>query len=112
MQENKILTYNEILEYCSSNDLVLKETTDTYLVRNKFSLMRLIVKEKIANTFGASKVISGYDNLNILCYNTIEETKKAYQQLLENNINVTIDFIVYAERLMACSDQLFKVDCA
>lgn len=95
--DNKILTYNQILDYCSSNDLVLKETNDSYLVRNKFSLKRLIVKEKISNTFGASKVMSGYDNLNILCYNTIEETKKAYQKFVENNINVSIDFIISAE---------------
>jgi len=95
MEDNKILTTNELNEYCEQNDLILEETDNGYQVINKYALKRLIVFGTLPSNHNASKVIS-YDNMNILCYNSIEETKSAYLNLKSNNIEVTPDFIISA----------------
>lgn len=93
---NQILTKNQLIEYCTSNDYIVQETEDCYQIRNKFSLKRLIVTENISNSYGASKVIS-YKDIKFLCFDSEEATKMAYKQLIKNNIKVTVDSVVTAD---------------
>jgi len=96
MEDNKILTPNQISDYCYSNNLTIKETETSYLVRNKFGLKRLIINGTLPNNHNAKKVIS-YDDMHILCYNTIDETKNEYTKFLQQKINVEIDNVVSTE---------------
>ena len=96
LKNNEILTPNQIAEYCSNNNLILKETSSSYLIRNEFGLKRLIVNGELPKNHKANKVIT-YDDMNILCYNTIEDTKTAYYTLTNNNVQVSIDSVVSAE---------------
>lgn len=101
--ENKPLTSNQIKEFCASNDLIVLESETTFQIRNKFSLKRLIVDDNISSNYGARTIISGYNNIKILCFNTIEETKYAYTRLIKEDKNVTIDSVITAE-----SDELIQ----
>lgn len=96
MEDNKILTPNQISDYCYSNNLTIRETETSYLVRNKFGLKRLIINGTLPNNHNAKKVIS-YDDMHILCYNTIDETKNEYTKFLQQKINVEIDNVVSTE---------------
>lgn len=93
---NQILTKNQIVEFCSENDFVLKEEEDCYQIRNKFSLNRLIVYENISSDYGAKKVLA-YKDFKILCFNNPQETKKAYQTMANEYIDVAIDSVVTAD---------------
>ncbi len=96
IDESKPLTLNQFAEYCSANDLMMKETKTSYLVKNKFALKRLIITGELPSNHKANKVLS-IDDMHILCYNTITDTKTAYQQLISQKINVSVDFILSAE---------------
>lgn len=57
-----------------------------------FALKRLIVIGEIEYYYGATNVINGYKNYNILSFNSEEDTAYAYEQLSKNkNITVIID---------------------
>ena len=65
---------------------------------NDFSLKRLIVTGAVKNTYGAQKVAS-YDDLHILSYATVEETKIAYKKLsADKSLIVSVDSVVEAEQ--------------
>ena len=108
----KILTTNEIKNYCEMNDLVYLESENSFQIRNKFSLKRLIVDDTINSDYGARTVISGFENIKILCFNTIEETKNAYTKLIKENINVAIDTIISAESKEVVQAQAIYTDWA
>lgn len=93
---NNVLTKNEFVEVCNSNNYIVQEEDDCYKIRNKFSLKRLIVTDDITSDYGANKVIA-YDDFKILCFDSEQDTQKAYQLLLNNNISVVIDSVVTTE---------------
>jgi len=90
---NMSLTDDEIVDICKENDYIVKSTENAYLVQNKYTLKRLIVSTNLKEHFGAYKVIKN-KNSTILCFNTIEETKTAYQKMLKQNLPVFIDSVV------------------
>lgn len=93
---NNILTKNEFVEFCNSNNYIVQEEDDCYKIRNKFSLKRLIVFGDISSDYGANKVIS-YNDFKLLCFDNEQVTQKAYQSLLNSNISVSIDSVVTTE---------------
>ena len=95
LEDTKILTTNELKDYCEKNDLLLEETETGYQVINKYALKRLIIFGNLPIKHNASKVLT-YDDMHILCYNSIEETKQDYLLLKQNNIEVVVDFILSA----------------
>ena len=95
INSNNKLNFEEIKTYLNQYDFTISEENDTYKIRNKYSLNRIIVLGKDFNNYNASKVISGYKNYNILCYNSIEETKYAYNMLKSNpNLTVVLDSVI------------------
>ena len=92
--------YSENLDkktFLESNDFVVKETNEALEIYPKFGLKRLIVQGKLKENFGAN-VISGYKDYNVLCFDTIEETKLAYQKLKQDNsVLVSVDKITSLE---------------
>lgn len=98
LDKNKTLSSQEIENICQDNDYIVIEEDDGYMVRNQYSLKRLIAVGDIKNSYNANRVISGYRDFNILCYDTIEETKKAYQKLSQDkSIKVAVDSIISIE---------------
>lgn len=104
LEDNRVLTKNQFAEYCSTNDLTMEETETSYLVMHKFALKRLIIMGELPKNHKANKVIS-YDDMHILCYNSIEETKSAYLNLTSRNIDVAVDFVVSAESINSVKTQ-------
>ena len=91
------LTEKVIDEICDNNDLYYYLEGDSYLVRNIYGLKRLIVEGELTNYQNAQNIITGYKNYSILCFNSIEETKSAYNKLIENNnLIVSPDIVVRA----------------
>jgi len=73
----------------------------SYRKYNKFALKRLIVNGEVNNTYGATNHISGYLDYNILCYDTEEDTKYAYNELKKDSeLLVNTDGIVTPESYM------------
>lgn len=91
------MSFDDIQALCNSNDYTISEEEDCYAIRNIYSSQRIIAIGEVENNFNATKVISGYEDISILCYDSIEQTKTAYQNLLcDENINVMIDSVVTA----------------
>ena len=89
------LTAEHLKTFCNNNDYVFVEEDDCFKIRNQYSLKRLIVTGKVTNTYNAKNFITGYKDYNILSYNTIEETKQAYENLSSNpNLNVIVDMVI------------------
>ena len=91
-----------------NNALIDNKSSNNF---SKFYLRRLIVIGNIEETFGATKIINGYKDYSILCYDTEEQTKYAYEQLLQNNnIKVIIDSVIstndYADNIYDYSKAL------
>jgi len=93
LEDNKILTKNQFADYCQANDLIMEETETSYKVIHKYALKRIIIFGVLPNNHNASKVFS-FDDLHILFYPSVEETKLAYQNLKANNSDAIVDFIV------------------
>lgn len=92
--QNQVLNYQQVKTICNQNDYVVLEQEDSYKIRNKYSLKRIIVNGEIEDTYNASVHISGYKDYNILCYDTIEQTKYAYQQYTaQEDLNVLLDAV-------------------
>lgn len=101
---NKSASKNEIDEhklqsFCKNNDYVATKEGDGYNLRNKYSLKTILVEGKVENTYNASTFITGYKNKNVLFYDTIEETKIAYQSLIQNQ-----ELIVVLDRVVEIDD--------
>lgn len=91
------LTENKLSEICENNDLYYYSEGDSYLVKNTFELKKLIVIGNVTNTYNAKHYITGYKDYSILKYNSIEETKYAYNELLkDDSINVFPDTVARA----------------
>lgn len=56
-----------------------------------YKYKRLIVQGNGFNLYGAYRDISGYKDYHILCYNSVEETKCAFQSLKRDGVKVSID---------------------
>ncbi|MBQ8425674.1 MAG: S8 family serine peptidase [Clostridia bacterium] len=92
---NKNLFDNDKKSFFAKLDYTFKEQDGNYVVYSKFGLKRLIVQGDLTNFYGAKNVISGFKDYNILCYETEEETKVAYENLIKDkNLSVNVDFIV------------------
>jgi len=91
------LSNETIDEICDNNDLHYYIEGDSYLVRNIYGLKRLIVEGELNNYHNAENVITGYKDYSILSFNTIEETKSAYNELSKDeNLLVSPDIVVRA----------------
>ena len=89
------MNYDQVKNICNQNDYLVVEDIDGYNIRNKFSLKRILVNGEVKNTYNASTFITGYKDYNVLCYDTIEETKYAYEQLLlDESLDVGLDAIL------------------
>ena len=97
LEQDEKISSQEFKRICEDNDYLVYEEADGYMVRNKYSLKRLIASGEVKNTYNANKVISGYRDFSVLCYDTIEETKYAYEKLLEQGLEVIPDTITFAE---------------
>lgn len=104
-EKNEEVVFNDInllsrnkAQFFENNDFSFKETENNYVIYPKYQLKRLIVNGKVKNNFGAKKVISGYKDYNILCYETEEATKTAYLNLKNNkSLDVFVDKMVISE---------------
>ncbi len=91
------LTSRDVQELMYNTDYMIEEETENeYIVRNIYSTKRLIVFEQLENTYNATGVAKD-DNMTILQYDTIEDTKKAHQQLLADGIGVDVDSMITTE---------------
>lgn len=91
------LSNKTIDEICNNNDLHYYIEGNSYLVRNIYGLKRLIVEGELNNYHNAENVITGYKDYSILSFNTIEETKSAYNELSKDeNLLVSPDIVVRA----------------
>ena len=104
--EQDLMDMNSDLSMDTSDDIAddnneMKNSysvSDDGEVENDFSLKRLIVTGTVKNTYGAQKVAS-YDDLHILSYATVEETKIAYKKLsADKSLIVSVDSVVEAEQ--------------
>jgi len=92
---NKKLDYQQLKTICENNDYVIEEEENVYKLRNKYSLKRLLVFGEVKNTYNASTLITGYEDHNILCYNSEDETKNAYLNLIQDkSLNVLLDTVI------------------
>lgn len=86
------LSLNEVQEICNSLEYYAYETETGYQIYHQFQLQKLIVSGDLEKSYGASKVISRYDNYHVLCYDTIEQTKNAYSAMMSDNVQAIPDF--------------------
>lgn len=85
-------------QFFVDNDFAIKDFGEYFEVYPKFQFKRLIVQGKLKNNYGASKVISGYKDYYVLCYETESQTKYAYSMLVESEkLSVSIDSMVYSD---------------
>ncbi len=76
-----------------------------------FALKRLIVIGQVENTYGASSVIKGYKDYNILSYDTVEMTKYAYDQLSKDpSLIVVVDREISIAQTSADEDSLISIN--
>ena len=76
--------------YYSASSVSENETDD--VPELDFQTCRLIVQSDIDfNNYGAVEVVSGFENFHILQYNTEDDTKNAYKNLLNDPYIVSID---------------------
>ena len=105
LDKNSTLSSNQLQEICQDNDYIIIENQENYQIRNQYSLKRLIAVGEVKNSYGASRVISGYRDFNILCYDSIEETKYAYENLCKDKgLNVTVDMVITASEEVSEQD--------
>lgn len=101
------LALKNSLEY---NNYYTVEDQTTITIYHQYALKRLIVFGDVKNTYGANQVISGYDDITVLCYKTEEQTQNAHKNLINDNAEVYIDEIVstasYSENEYDYSDNL------
>ena len=101
------LALKNSLEY---NNYYTIEDQNQITIYHKYALKRLVVFGEVKNTYGASQVISGYDDITVLCYQTQEQTENAHKNLINDNAEVYIDEIVstasYSENVYDYSDNL------
>ena len=94
------LTFEEIDHICEYLGYEVYENDEGYVAYSTFELKRLIVNGKVDNNYGAINVVSGYDDISILCYQTEADTEYAYNQLkLNTNLNVAIDMAFSVENI-------------
>ena len=90
--------FSDAKSYLLQNGYIASEEGDRLSVYSKFQLKRLIVSGVVKNTYGATKVIDGYKDYSILCYETEEATEQAYNELLKNkSLSVSVDSILSAD---------------
>ncbi len=87
--------YKQLLNEESSNAVMRMSGISNS--QSPYSLKRLIVAGQLSQTYGANKVIEGYKNYYILCYDSEEATERAYNLLsLRDDLTVVVDQQVYA----------------
>ncbi len=84
-------------DICNKLGYVAFETFDGYEIFSKYVLKRLIVFGDIDETYGATKVVSGYKNYNVLCYENEFDTKNAYNNLIAEGTEVYVDSVIVAQ---------------
>ena len=88
----------EYLDYINSEEDASNEVRLFSLEseqQTRFYYKRLIVIGDYTNSYGAKKVIDGYKNYTILCYDSEEATEHAYNMLSQDeNINVMVDEVL------------------
>lgn len=97
------LDYKSLKEFCKELGYVVYDDGENYQIYSQFSLQRLIVFGNLNQSYGASKVISGYKNYNILCYDTEQQTKNNYNLLKSKGYDVYVDSYVFEQ-----SDNAFE----
>ena len=94
LELTKPLSSQEVENFCQTNDFIVEEKNDCYKIINKYSLKKLILRGEVKNTYGARRDISGYLDFHVLCYNTVDDTKNAYLNLLNAGCDVVVDEII------------------
>ena len=84
-------------DVCNELGYVAFETSEGYEIFSKYALKRLIAFGDIDETYGATNVVSGYKNYNILSYGNEFDTKNAYKKLLADGVQVYVDSVIVAQ---------------
>lgn len=84
-------------DICNELGYVAFETSDGYEIFSKYVLKRLIVFGDIDESYGATNVVSGYKNYNILSYDNEFDTKNAYKKLIADGQEVYVDSVIVAQ---------------
>lgn len=96
----------EIGNMINSNEEVNKmllDDSNTVPVNNEFSTARLIVKsEKNIDTYGASSVINGFDDLWVMQYSSPDKAKSAYEHYINNP---DVEFVEVDKKLYALTEE-------
>ncbi|MBQ8615294.1 MAG: S8 family serine peptidase, partial [Clostridia bacterium] len=87
------LSINEVVELCETNDYFVLTTEYGYEIYYKFQLKSLVTDSMVIGDYGAIDTeISG--DCKILSFTTEQETKNAYDLMIEQNIEVVADRII------------------
>lgn len=90
---NEEMSYQDIVAVCEENDYFVLTTNYGYEIYYKFQLKSLVVDARLTNDFGA-KASSTFEDIKILQFDTVEQTKYAYEEIEKQNIKVLADRIV------------------
>ncbi len=105
------LSEDDVFGICEELEFDVNKTDFGYEARSIYQLKKLFITGgKIKNTYNATSVVTGYEDITILAYETIEDTKYAYEQLSKDpSLNVVIDFVVSAKSVGEISPDVFTL---
>ena len=106
--DGNYLDFRMLCSICDDYGYAVLKTSDGCEIYRKFALKRLIVIGDYSDSYGATKVISGYKDYSILCYDSEVETSRAFSLLKKENAEVLLTVTVGKEEVQKYFKQFNK----